>query len=129
MLRCPDDECGQCGILPCADAEHRTYAVDEALGDVRAERKRQHARWGEQNHPNVGDSDLWRRSCHNLGRRLEAGARRRLTGPPTYEAILMEEVGEALQELSDDVSLEAELIQVAAVAVAWVEAIRRRRAA
>ena len=35
----------------------------------------------------------------------------------------------ALQELSDDAKLEEELIQVAAVAVAWVEAIRRRRAA
>ncbi|HYF53037.1 MAG TPA: hypothetical protein VEA41_02135 [Salinarimonas sp.] len=43
----------------------------------------------------------------------------------TYSQILAEEVAEALAE-SDPMLLRAELVQVAAVAVQWVEAIDRR---
>lgn len=75
------------------------------------ERAKQDAKWGEQNHPDL-----------------------------EWFAILMEEVGEAAQCISEvhinptDKSdeyydlLEYELIQIAAVAVAWVECIRRREA-
>jgi hypothetical protein len=38
----------------------------------------------------------------------------------------MEEVGEALQA-DNDADLRAELVQVAAVAMAWIDAIDRRR--
>lgn len=77
------------------------------LVEVRRERTRQHDKWGEQNH-----DDGW------------------------WTAILAEEVGEAAQaalqaHFPDDGSktlddLREELIQVAAVAVAWIEAIDRR---
>lgn len=78
----------------------------EVLAEVSLERERQDDRWGEQNH----DDFVW-------------------------GAILGEEVGEAHQaalelEFGDserpNTNLREELIQAAAVAVAWVEAIDRR---
>jgi NTP pyrophosphatase (non-canonical NTP hydrolase) len=86
--------------------------VNVVLFEVETERMRQDAKWGEQNHSN----ELWM-------------------------AILTEEVGEAAQALLDsrykvvnparytpdvDAHLREELVQVAAVAVAWIEAIDRR---
>lgn len=75
-----------------------------ALAEVAAECDRQDAKWGEQNHLD-----------------------------PTWAAILGEEFGEACQALLHDEfggraagTLRAELIQIAAVAVQWVEAIDRR---
>jgi hypothetical protein len=65
---------------------------------VASERARQDAKWGEQNH----DDLYW------LG-------------------ILMEEVGEAAKDVIENRSPHKELIEVAAVAVAWVEAITRRK--
>ncbi len=77
----------------------------QVLADVATERARQEAKWGEQNHDDF-----------------------------IYSAILGEEVGEAAQAVLHDKfggksagTLEEELIQVAAVAVAWVECIRRNR--
>lgn len=79
------------------------------LAEVAQERSRQDALWGEQNHD-----------------------------PQDYFAILAEEVGEVAKEvvewrfsapdrrLDRLVLLRAELVQVAAVAVAMVEAIDRR---
>ena len=71
--------------------------------EVQAERNRQDDKWGEQNH----DDFVW-------------------------GAILGEEVGEALQQAlwqhfekgAGDVR--GELVQVAAVAIAWIECIDRR---
>lgn len=48
-------------------------------------------------------------------------------GDLTWEDILTEEFWEALAEAGNDDKLEAELIQVAAVTVGWIECIRRRR--
>ena len=75
------------------------------LRDVRDERNRQDEKWGEQNHENE-----------------------------TWMTILAEEVGELAQEVLRDkfgknshyAEMRAEAIQVAAVAVAFVECIDRR---
>ena len=77
-------------------------------GDVREERLRQDAKWGEQNHEDY-----------------------------KWLAILVEEVGEAAQEaLTADVGaadgnghgdLRQEVVEVAAVALAWIEAMDRRQ--
>lgn len=99
------------------------------LDDVVREREAQDVRWGEQNHPDhpaagAGYPHLveWR----TLVSLLESTAHESMkAGPVTWAAILAEEVGEALQE-DDPVKLRAELVQVAAVAAAWVEAIDRR---
>jgi hypothetical protein len=92
------------------------------LGEIVAERTRQDVRWGEQNHPDgtaiTGDDERAasaRHTCQSMAAR----------GEVTWRDILWEEVAEALAE-SDPARLRAELIQVAAVAAAWVEAIDRR---
>ena len=104
------------------------------LAEVRDERRHQDAKWGEQNHPNgTGEDWNW---CTGQG----AGHIQRLAdekrdtcerhfgnGTGSYADILTEEFYEALAE-SDPARLREELIQVAAVAVAWVEKIDRDEA-
>lgn len=108
------------------------------LEEVSQERERQDTKWGEQNHPDRmpdayphGDSPdyakaarYWQSSNATRVNWMNAAGQ-----PPdrnaAWEGILLEEVYEALAEV-DRVKLRAELIQVAAVAVAWVEAIDRR---
>lgn len=111
-----------------AHEEHRRPGARAALltnfvlAGVAVERARQDARWGEENHPDHPVTDEWA----ELVAMLESTARESMkAGPVTWAAILAEEVGEALQE-DDPAKLRAELVQVAAVAVAWVEAIDRR---
>lgn len=112
----------------------RLYA---ALADVAAERTRQHARWGEQNHPLVPPaSELV--VCSRLGiisadeSKIACDLAHR-SGRGTYAHILVEEVAEAVEacaihgETSDEAR--AELVQVAAVAVQMVERIDSARAA
>ena len=87
--------------------EENTPTVN-VLREVMGERQTQRAKWGEQN-------------CSDF----------------EWVSIMVEEVGEACKEANDlnfiaidDATalprLRAELLQVAAVAVAWVEAIDRR---
>jgi hypothetical protein len=114
------------------------------LGEVADERERQDMKWGQQNHPDrffIGRDDaedgehlydyefracLWRRrnEARVAERNSEGAAPDRNAA---WDGVLLEEVYEALAE-SDPARLRAELIQVAAVAVAWVEAIDRREA-
>lgn len=110
-------------------AEH-----DKVVRDVEAERDRQDAKWGEQNHPDgTGEhsTPLMRityseRPAAHLRERAkmstDLAARRGLV---TWTDILLEEVFEALAE-EDPAMLRKELIQVAAVAAQWAEAIDRR---
>lgn len=116
-----------------ADAFARMYPIP-ALGDVHAERLRQDEKWGEQNHPDgTGPRS---RPLHDWGissaraetlatlftDATDAAAKR---GEVTWRHILLEEVFEALAE-ADPAKLRTELIQVAAVATQWAEAIDRR---
>lgn len=105
--------------------EHLVSPRTRVLVDVHNERGRQDAKWGEQNHP-----DGTRESPNSLANLAAARALceyHTKRGRPTWLHILREEVYEAFAE-TDPVKLRAELIQVAAVAVAWVEAIDRRKA-
>lgn len=105
---------------------------ETVLAEVSAERVRQDAKWGEQNHPDgtrddrrlLGDTDLptWGTICYLARMGTDAAAR---AGTLDYLDVLLEEVAEAFSE-SDPIRVRAELVQVAAVAVAWVEAIDRR---
>lgn len=106
---------------------------DRVLEEVAAERAVQDARWGEQNHPDgtgpdirLHDggrwnsryiADLYRSWCNSAAAR----------GKLTWKDILTEEVFEAFAE-DDPARLRAELLQVAAVAAAWAQAIDRRQA-
>lgn len=81
------------------------YPITRGVHDVLAERDRQDAKWGEQNHH-----------------------------PMQWLAILSEEVGELAKEVNEHhwrekrdtlAKMRAELVQVAAVAVAWLECLNR----
>lgn len=98
-------------------------ALFDVLQEVANERLAQHAQWGEQNHPDgvyvtrtsLNREDEARRECQSAFQR----------GQGTWEHILREEFTEAVAA-HDVPALRAELVQVAAVAVAWIEAIDRR---
>jgi hypothetical protein len=95
------------------------------LAEVAAERARQDNRWGEQNHPD-GTGEPGSDSIAAAAQLLCQGAA--VSGHLDWLHILREEVAEAFAE-SDPARLRAELVQVAAVATAWIEAIDRRAAA
>lgn len=97
----------------------------EVLEDVHAERRRQVAKWGDDSTKDHGDgtglpSDEACAEYAKLITDTNADA-----GTVTWRDILHEEVCEAFAE-TDPEKLRTELIQVAAVAVKWVEAIDRR---
>lgn len=95
--------------------------VEQALHEVCNERLAQHVKWGEQNLPN-GTGGGFRRTMARLKRlACEQAAQR---GTVTWGHVLEEEFSEAMAE-TDPAKLKVELIQVAAVAVAWVEQLDR----
>lgn len=105
-----------------------------AIEDVVAERARQDEKWGEQNHPDgtgpVSEPLHWLVTTNAAHLAVQATYDTDLhagQGDVTWTHILLEEVFEALAEEDHD-KLRVELIQVAAVATQWVEAIDRREA-
>lgn len=105
--------------------------------EVIQERVRQENKWGEQNHrdgtgPNLQvlratDINLDLRTGSELARIFQARCQGNSPHDDNWRDILLEEVFEALAEDAPE-RLRKELIQVAAVAVSWVEAIDRRTA-
>ncbi len=99
------------------------------LGDVALERHEQDLRWGEQNHPDGTGPGMFFAGipvveyAELVKEDLALAAER---GRATWAMILLEEVAEAFAE-SDPAKVRGELVQVAAVATAWVQAIDRRR--
>jgi hypothetical protein len=110
---------------------------NSVLAETWTEREAQDERFGEQNHPMYDGRSLeWLPSRYaELANEWKARNDRRIAewdawGVPSdrncsWDGILLEEVFEALAE-TDPVKIRAELIQVAAVAVAAIEAIDRR---
>lgn len=94
------------------------------LAEVQAERVRQDAKWGEQNH-NDGTGNKGQQDYAEQARKWCQAAFG--AGYGTWSDVLAEEVAEVNAE-RDPARLRAELIQVAAVAVAWAAAIDRRTA-
>ena len=90
--------------------------------EVLYERDRQDEKFGVQNHRDgtgtVGDQ-AWADIARQKNKANDKDG-------DNWRDILMEEVYEAFAE-TDQKKLRAELVQVAAVAVAWVECIDRRR--
>lgn len=114
----------------------RTYLV---LDNIKAERNRQDAKWGDQSaiRDGTGPNTLplafslpingknYASSLSLLAtERTDIEAR---NGGATMASILLEEIFEALAE-SDAEKLRVELVQVAAVAVAWCEYLDKRGA-
>lgn len=112
----------------------------QVLDAVAQERLRQDNKWGVQDHvdfaydPSGQDDDIITRLA--ISRRAidqcDSAFRR---GIGSWSHILVEEVSEAVEKaelasrdhLTHDAELRKELVQVAAVAVAWIEAIDRRQ--
>lgn len=90
--------------------------------EVIQERVRQEAKWGQQNHPDGTGVPSMQAAAERSRLVCDLNFRR---GKGSWADILREEFHEALAE-ADPANLREELIQVAAVAVAWVEAIDRR---
>jgi|SRR5690606_10660452 len=106
-------------------AKLETYRI---LDLVAQERDEQDMRFGEQNHPDL--IELWQKDVRRLYQQWadewkEANWARVMDNDLAWDSILLEEVYEALAE-EDQGRLFDELIQVAAVAVAWAEAVQRR---
>lgn len=93
------------------------------LLEVALERTSQDAKWGEQNHDSgCGEKAYgYMRDCYREIYETSA-----VLGRVTWADVMLEEVYEALSE-EDPKKLRAELLQVAAVAVAWVECLDRKR--
>lgn len=126
------------------------------LAEIAVERTRQDAKWGEQNHPDVDRVLTDRKGIMGLdGAMLHGGCtaqrmadeyeiptanRARINcnlaaglNRCTWAHIAVEELAEAIEAATEAqqgrapvATLRAELIQTAAVIVAWVEAIDRR---
>lgn len=103
-------------------------AIGEVLGDIAMERAKQDAKWGEQNHRDIPRTAAGkiRESADRSRVACEKAAR---AGTLSWAHILDEEFCEAMAEAAEgnEDKLRAELIQVAAVATAWVECIDRRK--
>jgi hypothetical protein len=94
------------------------------LGDVTAEREAQHAAHGVQHHLADGTGAEWRAFAEHMRAECERAA---AEGRMTWRHILLEEVAEALAEEEPD-RIRGELVQAAAVAVQWLQAIDQRPA-
>lgn len=103
--------------------------------EIIAERARQDAKWGEQNWPSVGtycDARAPEIAAEVFEIPTEAQAKfmcqqATASGELTFAHIAIEELCEAVAA-PDDVARRAELVQLAAVCVQWIEAIDRRAA-
>lgn len=107
----------------------RAVAAPAILLEIIHERALQDTVWGEQNHPNGTGPDQQLLGAGKRFARLRDAAKdrtdgRAFAGTVTFADVLLEEVFEAVAE-DDPAKLRAELIQVAAVAAQWVEAIDR----
>lgn len=109
----------------------RWAGLHPTLDEILLERRRQDARWGEQNHPSGCGGHLRLIRQTNLPTYAELAARARAVcdeaarrGAVTWTDILVEEVLEfaACDDLDD---ARTELVQVAAVAVAAIDALDR----
>lgn len=92
------------------------------FAEINVEQVRQDAKWGEQNHP---DGTGGPGACRMADIARDLCDEQHRAGAGTWRHILNEEVAEAFAEESQE-NLRRELVQVAAVAVAWIEAIDRR---
>jgi hypothetical protein len=126
-------EAGAKGVSKAAAAEALRAVADQwgalpeqaatraVLDEIASERRRQDDKWGEQNHP-----DGTRASNQDWAEEARAACQHAADEDAlTWAAVLYEEFTEALAE-EDPAKLRTELLQVAAVAVAWAEAIDRR---
>jgi hypothetical protein len=118
-------------------------SLDAVLTEIADERARQDAKWGEQNHPliSLGLDGIHRRrpfdaairtaTWYDVPTATQARSACQANGPAeddNWAAILLEEFCEFLEAaaMRDEATARRELVQVAAVAAAAIEAMDRR---
>ena len=97
--------------------------MKDILKRIEDERIRQDKKWGKQDHPSFDENEHYA-----IPKEVQAKAICEFAaehGRVTWSHILSEEVSEAVYAKTDEKRIE-ELIQVAAVAVAWVESLQRK---
>ena len=97
---------------------------EKILEQIADERFSQLKKWGAQAHPDGTYNDFQDKISE--ARDTCEYERYNLVKGPSWRAILYEEVMESFGE-TDKAKLRAELIQVAAVAVAWIEDLDSRK--
>ena len=98
--------------------------LNAIAGEIVDERIAQLDKWGVQSHPSYHSANAVRQMAVLADRWKQINDARVQDGSTAWDGILLEEVYEALAEI-DPLLRRAELIQVAAVAAAEVEAIDR----
>lgn len=115
--------------------ELATCQTVDVLSDVRAERARQFAKYGDNSYleDGTGPDVPWLGPFTGAGAldieqalREDYGLYKAVNGEPSWLNLVREEMAEAFKEV-DPTNLRAELIQVAALAVSWVEKIDARK--
>lgn len=103
----------------------KDFECASVLMSLALERRRQDQKWGQQNHLDGTASPWWKEFGHTSDLAKQLCGRAAEQGSLTWFHILHEEMCEAFEE-TDPKKLRVELIQTAAVIVAWIEAIERR---
>jgi len=109
--------------------EAQSTKIYTIVRDVISERYNQLEKWGVQHHhdiPEYSDPASFRRFHQDAadGYKSQFRAAEALAYGPSWHIILMEELHEALAEAGpggDPVALREELVQTAAVVLAWIE--------
>lgn len=102
----------------------------DVLNELFLERTRQDRRWGQQEWPSVMDLPAQEDPCRAYGIPTESVAKASCDaemrdGTCTWAGIALEEFCEVVSA-GDDQSRRVELVQLAAVILAWIECIDRR---
>lgn len=111
--------------------------IPDILAEVAEERARQDAKWGEQNHPNVCPILAVAAGPERFAEEYEIPTADRAkficdsafkAGRPAWAPVAVEELAEAVEQfaLGNVKEGRAELVQAAAVLVAWIECIDRK---
>jgi len=112
--------------------------MEQIFEEIRTERERQEQKWGEQNHPCLDPVLLERdesctpiRMCDNYEIPTENRAKfmcdsATRKGQLTYAHIAIEEMSEVVSTF-DEGKRREELVQLAAVTVAWIQKIDRNK--
>lgn len=107
--------------------------MENIFNEIRNERTKQNAKWGEQNHP-ILDPVLIERDAQRMCEEYEIPSENRAKqlcdinlkrGTGTWMHILVEEVSESASCGNNIDLLRKELIQTAAVVVAMIESLDR----
>ncbi len=107
--------------------------MENIFNEIRKERAKQEAKWGEQNHP-ILDPILIEKSGQSMCKSYEIPSEDRARkmvetcaeqGNLTFMHILIEEISEAVSCGSNIDELRTELIQSASVLVAMIESLDR----